>query len=174
MVWQHSNVSFDIRKNTIRCHTGGHNSFTVQIKLKCHKKIQRGWFIISVMIKLKWRPLTILKTSNKSLRSNIFWYVKVCIFWRCIQYTVYWDKTQILKKFPLDKINGTKNALFFFREHQLITVLLLICDSSISWSTRFVSVKLCLRFSVFDSVSFLLKFIFLFNKILGHFDFKTS
>ena len=39
------------------------------------------------------------------------------------------DKTQMLKIFPSDKINGTKNALFFFREHQLITVLLLICDS---------------------------------------------
>ena len=38
----------------------------------------------------------------------------------------------MLKKFPLDRINGTKNALIFFRELQLITVLLLICDSYMS------------------------------------------
>ena len=45
---------------------------------------------------------------------NVFWYIKVCIFWKCIQYTMHWDKTQMLKKkIPSDKINGTKNALFF-------------------------------------------------------------
>ena len=37
---------------------------------------------------------------------------------------------------------------FFFRELQLITVLLLICGSYMSWSTRFVSLKLCVRFSI--------------------------
>ena len=52
---------------------------------------------------------------------------------------------------------------FFFRELQLTTVLLLICDFSLSWSTSFVSVKLCVRFSIFDSVSFLSKFITLLN-----------
>ena len=31
---------------------------------------------------------------------------------------------------------------YFFREIQLITVLLLICGSYMSWSTRFVSIKL--------------------------------
>ena len=61
-----------------------------------------------------------------------------------------------------------------FRELQLIIVLLLICDSYMSWSTRFISLKLCVGFSIFDSVSFLLKFIFLFNKMHGLFDFKTS
>ena len=46
--------------------------------------------------------------------------------------------------------------------------VLLICDSYTSWSTRIVSLKLCVGFSIFDSVSFLLKFIFfLFNKMLG-------
>ena len=30
-----------------------------------------------------------------------------------IQYTIHGNKTQMLKKFRLDKINGTKNALFF-------------------------------------------------------------
>ena len=50
-----------------------------------------------------------------------------------ILYTIHWDKTQMLKIFTSDKINGTKNALFLFREFQLITVLLLICDSYIAW-----------------------------------------
>ena len=30
--------------------------------------------------------------------SNVFWYVKVCIFWKCIQYTILWDQTQMLNK----------------------------------------------------------------------------
>ena len=107
------------------------------------------------------------KNKQKSVWSNVFWYVKVCIFWKCIQYTIYWDKTQMLKKFPSDKMKGTKN-----RELQLIIVLLLICDSYMSWSTRFVSPKLCLGFSIFDSFSFLLKIIFLFNKMHGFFEFK--
>ena len=41
-----------------------------------------------------------------------------------------------------------------------------------SWSTRFVLVKLFVGFSIFDFVSFLLKFIFLFNKMHAPFDFK--
>ena len=44
---------------------------------------------------------------------NVFWYVKVYIFCKCIQYIIHWDKTQMLKKFSSDKINGTKDALFF-------------------------------------------------------------
>ena len=64
-------------------------------------------------LRIHWRFPTILKISNKSVWSNVFWYVKVCIIWKCIQYTIHWDKTPMLKKIPLDKINGTKNALFF-------------------------------------------------------------
>ena len=45
--------------------------------------------------------------------SNVFWYAKIWIFWKCIQYITHWDKTQMLKKFPSDKINGTENALLF-------------------------------------------------------------
>ena len=56
---------------------------------------------------------------------------------------------------------------FFFRELQLITVLLLIRNSYTSWSTRFVSMKLFAGFSIFDSVSFLLKCIFFSNKKHG-------
>ena len=62
-------------------------------------------------LRIHWRPSTNLKTSNKSVWSNVFWYVKVYIFWKSIQYTIPWDKTQKFKKFPSDKINGTKNTL---------------------------------------------------------------
>ena len=60
---------------------------------------------------IHWRLSKILKRSNKSVSSNIFWYVKVYIF--CIiQYATHWDKTQLLKKYPWDKIN-VSNVLFF-------------------------------------------------------------
>ena len=78
------------------------------------------------------------------------------------------------------KISFGQNKLYkkmpsvFFRELKLITVLLLIWDFYMSWSTRLISLKLYVRFSIFDSVLFLLKFILLFNKMHGLFDFKTS
>ena len=65
-----------------------------------------------------------------SVWSNIFWYVIVCIFWKCIQYTIDWDKTQFIEKLPSDKLSGTKYVLFFIPELRLITVLLSIWDSS--------------------------------------------
>ena len=72
----------------------------------------------------------------------------------------------------LDKINSTKMPLFSFASSN--TVLLLICDSYKCWSTRFVSLKQCVGFSIFDSVLFLLKFMVLFHRMQGLFDFKTS
>ena len=83
----------------------------------------------------------VLKASNKIVWSNVFSYVKLFTFWKCIQHTIHWNKTEKLRKFPSDKVNGTKQALFF-RELQFIRFLLLTCDSSMSWSTRFVSLKL--------------------------------
>ena len=67
-----------------------------------------------------------------------------------------------------------KMRSFFFCKLHLITVLLLICDFDMSYSIRFVYLKLCGGFSIFDSVSFILKFIILFNKIHRLFDFKTT
>ena len=55
---------------------------------------------------------------------------------------------------------------FFFLDFQLITVLLVICNSYSSLSTRFISVKLCVIFSIFDSLSFLLKLYFCSAKIM--------
>ena len=90
----------------------------------------------------------ILKTSNRNVWSNVFWYVKVCIFWMCIQYTIHWDKTQMLTKFSSDKINGSKNALFF------------LSPAPIYYSFTF-SLKLCAELSIFDSVlCFIIVYIF--------------
>ena len=61
---------------------------------------------------LFWRPTTISKSSKKVYEVIFFWYVKARIFWKCIQYTIHWDKIRTLKKFPSDKISGTKHALF--------------------------------------------------------------
>ena len=87
------------------------------------------------------------KEKQKSVWSNIFWCVKVCIFWKGIQYNIHWNKTHMLIKRFSDKTSGVEYALFFFRELQLITVLLLICHSCMRWSTRFVFLKLYLGFS---------------------------
>ena len=56
---------------------------------------------------------------------------------------------------------------FFFRELQLMTDLLLIRDSYTSWSARFISLKVCVAFSIFNSVWYLWRFIFLFNKSMN-------
>ena len=59
----------------------------------------------------------------------------------------------MLTKFPSDKINDTKNALFFLSWAPTPTHYK-------SWSTRFVSLKAFVGFSIFDSISFLLVYIF--------------
>ena len=87
--------------------------------------------------------------------------------------TIYIEiKHKLSKKKSLDKINCTKMSSLFFCKLHLITVLLLICDSCMSWSTRSFSLKLCVGFSSFSFISFLLKFIFLFNKMHGLFDLE--
>ena len=41
---------------------------------------------------------------------QLFLYVEVCVSWKYIQYT---DKTQMLKRFFSNKINGTQMPSFF-------------------------------------------------------------
>ena len=64
-------------------------------------------------LRIHWRLLTILKTSKKVYEVMYFDTQKVYIFWKFVHYTIHWHETQMLKAFPLDKINGTKNAFFF-------------------------------------------------------------
>ena len=78
------------------------------------------------------------------------------------------------KKFPPDKINFTKNVLFILSRattHQSFTFnsrFLHELKNKIHFS------KMCVGFYIFNSVSFLSKFIVLFNKKHGLFEFKTS
>ena len=69
--------------------------------------------VLQLPLRIHWRLLMISKTGNKSVWSHVFWYVKVYISWKFVQSIINWDKTQMLKKFSLDKINVYKNALFF-------------------------------------------------------------
>ena len=93
---------------------------------QCCKSFQwiilSGWYIL-LNLRAHWRLSTILETTNKKVRINVFWYVKVCIFWKCIQCIIHWDKIQILKN-PFRQIKLYKKSPFFFCEPQLITVLL--------------------------------------------------
>ena len=127
---------------------------------------------ITFKLKIHWRLSTIIKTSSKIVWRNAFWYVKICICWMCIQYTIHWDKTKILKKFSCETTNDTKNVLFFCSRAPT--------HHSFTFNLRFSNepnYKVCLLknvwISIFDSVSFLLKFIFLFTKIHRLFVFKT-
>ena len=63
--------------------------------------------------------------------------------------------------------------MHFFSRAPTHTVLLLIGNSYKRWSTWFISLKLCVGFSIFISVSFLLKFIFLLNKNHGLLTLKS-
>ena len=76
----------------------------------------------------------------------------------------------MLKKFPSEKINITKNKLFFLSRAP--TNHNFTFNSQFLWgsSTCFISLKLCVEFSIFDSVLISLKFIFLFNRKHGFFD----
>ena len=83
-----------------------------------------SWNSLSLAVFLKYfmthfkdtlRVFDDFKSKNKSAWSNAFWYVKVYIFWKFIQYNIYRDKTQMLRKFPLNKvkIKKRKKAPFF-------------------------------------------------------------
>ena len=71
--------------------------------------------------------------------------LKIYPILRNIVLFIHWDIMQTLEKFPLDKINVKNKSTIFFRELQLITVLLLIRNSYTSWSARFISLKHCVK-----------------------------
>ena len=70
-------------------------------------------YVKRLILRIHWRLLKILKTSENVYEVHVYWFRKVYIYWNCIQYITHWDKTQILKKLPSDEINGTKNAVSF-------------------------------------------------------------
>ena len=81
----------------------------------------------------------------------------------------------MLQKFLLDKIYGTKNALIFVSRdptHRSFTFNLRVFYE---WKQKVrLSKTVGIMFSIFDSVSSLLNFTFLFNKKHEIFHFKTS
>ena len=71
-------------------------------------------------LRIHWRIWRILKTKNKSVWSNNFWYVKVYIFWNFNQCTN-WDKTQMLHCFSLARLNSSQ---FYFHSFTFNSQLL--------------------------------------------------
>ena len=136
----------------------------VSIKLLCNFveiTLRHGCFPVNLQ-RIFRTPFT------KNTSGRLLLYVKICIFWKCLQYTIHWDKT---KKISFEQNKRYENALFFFRELQLTTVLLLISDSYMS--------KVCL--SETGSGIFHVRFCFFFIKVYIFvkkmhrlFDFKTS
>ena len=109
------------------------------------------------------------------LWNNIFWYtVNVYLFLKFIQYTIYWEKTNN-KRFSFRLTKCYKNKLFFLSRDQCIRVFIVVYDFCMSWSTRFItSIKVCVGFSIFDFILFLLKFLFSNSRKLWLCDFKEA
>ena len=129
---------------------------------------------IWIVLQSHWHLLrdTVKAFDDFKNKQNSVW-SNVCIFWKCIQYTIHSDKTKMLKEFSSDKTKGTKNALFFLSwpsTHHSYTFNL---QFLYELKHKVLFLKLCAGFSIFDAVALLLKLIFFFNKIHGHFDFKT-
>ena len=123
-------------------------------------KEHRGYMLICqspcLLLRIFLRLSTILKSSNKSVWSNVFWYVKVCMLWKCIQYTIHWDKTEMLKEFSSNKINGAKNALFF-----LLRVLTRHSFTLNLWFLYQLKYKVCLSKSMCGIFHFRFRFVFI-------------
>ena len=89
------------------------------------------------------------KNNKKFVWSNVFWYPKACIFWKCIQYTIHWDKMQMLKKISFGQNKRYKKCPLFPSRTTTHHIFTFNFYSFMRWSTRFVSLKLCVRFSIF-------------------------
>ena len=93
-----------------------------------------------------------LKTRKKVYEGIFFDVQKYVYSEKSIQYTKLWDKTQMLKN-SFGQIKQWKKWPFFLSwvpTHHIFTFNL--------WFLN-LNLKLCVGFSIFDSVSFLLKFI---------------
>ena len=136
------------------------NSNSANVHISCFLKTPENQ-----RLRIHWRLSTILATSNKSVWSMFL----ICKSMYILKvYSIHYRlRSNTNVKHLLSFFGKTiqKMSSYFFRELQLVTVFVLIRGSYMSWNARFVSLNLCLTFSIFDSVSFLLKFIFLFNKM---------
>ena len=103
----------------------------------------------AILFKDTLKAFNDLKNKHKTVWSNMFWYVKVCIFWKCD--TLY---IEIIQKF------STKNAFFFVCVPQLITVLLLINDFFVLKHKVRLSKSVCEIFHFQFRFSFIQVYIF--------------
>ena len=99
------------------------------------------------------------KNKQKSVWSNAFWYVRSMYILE--MYSIHYTRRQNTNAKKISFGQNEACSLFSFQAP--------IHHSFMCWSTRFISLKLCEGFSIFDSVSFLLKFIFLFKVYIFYF-----
>ena len=112
-------------------------------------------------IKDTLKGFDILKTSKKVYEIMfLIWSMHILkvysVHYSFLGHSVHWDKTQMLKKFPSDKINGTKNALFFLSRiptHHSSTF-----NSQLLYEMKH---KVCLSKTVCGILHFRFRFVFI-------------
>ena len=88
----------------------------IQNKYDFHKSLD-----LFLNIKDTLKAFDDFKCKQKTVWITAFWDVKVCIFWNCIQYIIYWDKTQTLKKISFGQNKWYKNFLSRAPTHHSFT-----------------------------------------------------
>ena len=120
-----------------------------------------------ILLKDTLKAFKDFKNKKKKVCKVMFLICK-SMFWKCIEYTIHWDKphkkisfgeNQRHEKCPLFSFTSSISSQFYF------WFAILICAEAQSSS---------LQNCDFDSISFLLKFIFWFNNMHELSDFKIS
>ena len=83
------------------------------------------------------------ENKQKSVWSNVFWHVKVCIFWKCIQYNKHQEKTQMLKSFLWKHHSFTFNSWFSYELKHKVRLSKIVCGI-FHFRFRFVFIKVCI------------------------------
>ena len=171
---EHQPCSFIKKRLQHRCFTVRLTKF-LKVYFLQNSSDECPWFQFNLLniLRVHWSLLTILKT-NKKLYEVMFFLIcrsiYILIFWKFIQCATEWDKTQILKKFDLDKRSGTKNALFFLSRAPT--------HYSFTFNLRFIyelkhKVRLFKTMCGIFHFRFRFVILFLFSKKYGLSDLKT-
>ena len=103
---------------------------------------------------VSWRiQWTIYLTKNQ--KSKHFCYIKVYIIWKFSKLPIERRKTYQPKNFPELKNLLQNSHILILCKLQHIRFLCLICDSLMRWITRFVFLKVCVGFSIFNCFVFI-------------------
>ena len=112
-----------------------------------------------VNLRIHWKFSTILKISNKSVSGNVFWYVKVYIFWNFIQLTNFLRTNKKLqsKHFFLSQAPThnwfTFNSKFLYELKYMIHLSKNMCNFPVLVPSLFI--KLCIFVAFFIKLYFL-------------------